>query len=383
MSGEGPRPSAARSADLERCPWNADRNAAARSADLERLTWSALQVLESVLMEYRFLGRSGLQVSELCLGTMMFGERTDERTSHQILDAFAEAGGNFIDTADRYGQGRSEEILGGWLKGRRRGDFVIATKVFGDMGPGPNDGGLSRKHILDAVHASLRRLGTDHIDLYQLHVWDDGTPIEETLSTMDALVKAGTIRYVGASNFCGWQLQKAVDASRQNGWETLVSLQPLYNLLDRDAEWELFPVCRSEGIGVIPWSPLRAGWLSGGHRRGMTAPSEGTRVEREAEVGTIPWSEYATERTWRVIDEVTAIAGETGRTAAQVSLRWLLQREPVTAPIIGPRSLEHARDNLATADWSLTPEQTDRLTAASTPDTVPYPYGLLAGFSRR
>jgi aryl-alcohol dehydrogenase-like predicted oxidoreductase len=334
-------------------------------------------------MEYRFLGRSGLQVSELCMGTMMFGEQTDEQTGHQILDTFVAAGGNFIDTADVYAHGRSEEILGSWLKNKRRDDYVIGTKAFGEMGPGPNDQGLSRKHILDAVQASLRRLGTDYIDLYQLHVWDDGTPIEETLSTLDALVKAGTVRYVGASNFCGWQLQKALDVSRQNGWEAFVSLQPLYNLLDRDAEWELFPVCRSEGLGVIPWSPLRAGWLSGAHRRGMTSPSEGTRVKRESDAGSIPWNGYATERTWRVIDEVSAIAAETGRTAAQVSLRWLLQHEQVTAPIIGARTLEHAKDNLAAADWSLTAEQADRLTAASATETPPYPYGLLARLARR
>lgn len=322
-------------------------------------------------------------MSELCLGTMMFGERTDEQTSHQILDTFVEAGGNFIDTADVYGHGRAEEILGSWLKTRRREDYVIATKAFGEMGPGPNERGLSRKHILDAVRASLRRLGTDHIDLYQLHVWDDGTPLEESLSTLDGLVREGIVRYLGVSNFTGWQLQKAVDISLLRGWETVVCLQPLYNLLDREAEWELFPVCRAEGLGVIPWSPLRAGWLSGTHRRGTTAPAEGTRVKAQAEAGSIPWSDYATERTWRVTDEVAAIATETGRTAAQVSLRWLLQRPPVTAPIIGPRTLDHAKDNLATLDWALTPEQVDRLTAASETETLPYPYGLLTRFVRR
>ena len=334
-------------------------------------------------MDYRFLGRSGLQVSELCLGTMMFGDRTDEQTSHQILDTFVEAGGNFIDTADVYGQGRSEEILGRWLKTRRREDYVVATKAYGEMGPGPNERGSSRKHILDAVRASLRRLGTDHIDLYQLHVWDDGTPLEESLSTLDGLVRDGTVRYIGVSNFTGWQLQKAVDIASLRGWEALVCLQPLYNLLDREAEWELFPVCHGEGLGVIPWSPLRAGWLSGAHRRGTTAPVEGSRVEAAAEAGAIPWSGYATERTWRVVDEVSAIATETGRTAAQVSLRWLLQRAPVTAPIIGPRTLGHAKDNLATVEWTLTPEQADRLTAASETETLPYPYGLLTRFVRR
>src|SRR4051794_24547963 len=177
-----------------------------RYSNLERapgqeasLIWSALHVLASSAMDYRFLGGSGLQVSELCLGTMMFGVEVDEQTSHRILDTFAEAGGTFIDTADVYGRGRSEEILGRWLKDRRRDDYVIATKAFGEMGPGPNDRGLSRKHLLDAVRASLRRLGTDYIDLYQVHVWDDGTPLEETLSTLDALVREGTVRYVGAS----------------------------------------------------------------------------------------------------------------------------------------------------------------------------------------
>ena len=334
-------------------------------------------------MDHRFLGRSGLRVSELCLGTMMFGERTDEQTSHRILDTFAEAGGTFIDTADVYGHGRSEEILGSWLKTRRREDYVVATKAFGEMGPGPNERGLSRKHILDAVAASLRRLGTDHIDLYQLHVWDDGTPLEESLSTLDGLVREGTVRYLGVSNFTGWQLQKAVDLSLLHGWETVVSLQPLYNLLDREAEWELLPVCRAEGLGVIPWSPLRAGWLSGAHRRGATAPAAGSRVASAAETGVIPWGGYATERTWRVIDEVTAIAAGTGRTAAQVSLRWLLQRPPVTAPIIGPRTLDHVRDNLATTEWALTPEQLERLTAVSETATLPYPYGVQARFVRR
>ncbi|GAA4621020.1 aldo/keto reductase [Actinoallomurus vinaceus] len=333
-------------------------------------------------MEHRFLGRSGLQVSELCLGTMMFGVETDEQTSHHIMDAYAEAGGTFLDTADVYAQGGSEEILGRWLKNKNRDDFVIATKAFGKTGPGPNDGGVSRKHILDAVHASLRRLGTDHIDLYQVHVWDDATPLEETLSTLDTLVRNGTVRYVGASNFCGWQLQKALDLSAMHGWEPFVCLQPLYNLLDREAEWELLPVCRSEGLGVIPWSPLRAGWLSGKYRRGTTAPSEGSRVKQGEDSGTIPWSKYATERTWRVVDEVAAIAAETGRTAAQVSLRWLMQRTPVTAPIIGARTVDHVKDNLAAVEWSLTAEQVDRLTAASDIEP-PYPYKLQSRFVRR
>ncbi|HEV7626939.1 MAG TPA: aldo/keto reductase, partial [Streptomyces sp.] len=208
-------------------------------------------------MRNRLLGNSGLRVSELCLGSMTFGRETDEETSSSILDTFVEAGGNFIDTADVYSRGGSEEILGRWLTKQRRDDLVVATKVRFPMGDGPNDKGLGRKHIIEGVEASLRRLRTDYIDLYQVHCWDPATPLEQTLSTLDSLVRAGKVRAVGASNFSGWQLQKAVDISRRRGWEPFTCLQPLYNLLDRETEWELLPVCRNEGLGVIPWSPLR------------------------------------------------------------------------------------------------------------------------------
>ena len=206
-------------------------------------------------MKTRFLGRSGLQVSELCLGTMTFGRETTEEVSHQILDRFVEAGGTFIDTADVYTRGASEEILGRWLKGQPRDDLIIATKVRFPMGEGPNDAGLSRKHILAGVEASLKRMDSDYIDLYQIHGWDPGTPLEESLQTLDGLIKSGKVRYIGASNLTAWQLQKAVDISRQNGWEPFSSLQPLYNLLDRELEWDLVPVCLNEGVGIIPWSP--------------------------------------------------------------------------------------------------------------------------------
>jgi aryl-alcohol dehydrogenase-like predicted oxidoreductase len=273
----------------------------------------------------RFLGASGLKVGELGLGAGMFGDRTDEATGIQILDRFTDAGGTLVDTADVYTGGRSEEIIGRWLLGRPRENVVIATKV--RWGSGSNREGLSRKHILAAVEASLRRLGTDHIDLYQIHAWDDGAPLTETLSTMDTLVQAGKIRYVGVSNYCGWQLQKAVDLSRVHGWQPPVSLQALYNLLDREAEWELVPVCRNEGLGMLSWSSLRAGWLAGRYRRGMTAPAPESRVRMAADEGwPEQWANYATEHTWRVLDEVHAVAVETGRTAAQVSLRWLIQR---------------------------------------------------------
>src|SRR5208337_696906 len=197
----------------------------------------------------------------------------------RMLDRFVEAGGNFIDTANVYNDGVSEEIIGRWLKDKHRDDFVIATKVRFPMGEGPNDVGLTRKHILAAVEESLRRLGTTYIDLYQVHVWDEFTPLEETLSTLNMLVQSSKVRYIGASNFTGWQLQNAIDMSKQKGWEPFCCLQPQYNLLCRSTEWEVLPVCEHEGLGVIPWSPLLGGWLSGKFHRGMTAPPEDTRVK--------------------------------------------------------------------------------------------------------
>jgi len=328
-------------------------------------------------MNYRFLGRSGLKVSEFCLGAMTFGREASEQVSRQILDRFVEAGGNFIDTADVYSWGASEEVVGRWLKGRRRDDLVIATKVRFPMGQGPNDVGLSRKHVLSAIDASLRRLGADYVDLYQVHSWDSATPLEETLSTLDGLVRSGKVRYVGASNFGGWQLQKAIDTSRQRGWEVFSSLQPLYNLLDRSTEWELLPVCRNEGLGVICWSPLRGGWLSGKYRRGMTAPPENTRVKTAEEQGwSESWSAYNNERTWSILDELFAVAKEVGKTPAQVALNWLLQRPGVTAPIVGARTMKHLEDNLGATGWSLDGEAMARLNEVSEPK-VPYPYGFI------
>ena len=236
-------------------------------------------------MDYRFMGKTGLRVSDLCLGAMTFGREADEKLSHQMMDRFVEAGGNFIDTANVYSLGLSEEIVGSWLQTQHRDDLVIATKVRFPMGPGPNEVGLSRKHILASVEASLRRLHTDYIDLYQVHCWDPITPLEETLSTLNDLVRDGKVRYIGASNYSGWQLQKAIDLSKQMGWEPFTCLQPLYNLLDRSLEWELIPLSLNEGVGVIPWSPLRGGWLSGKFRRGMTMPAEGTRSREGGERG--------------------------------------------------------------------------------------------------
>ncbi len=329
-------------------------------------------------MNYRYMGRTGLKVSELCLGAMTFGREANEDDSRAMMDCFVDRGGNFIDTANVYGQGASEEIVGRWLSGQKRDDLVIATKVRFAMGSGPNDLGLSRKHILASVDASLRRLNTDYIDLYQIHCWDSGTPPEETLATLNALVQSGKVRYLGASNVAGWQLQKAADLCRQQGWEPFTCLQPLYNLLDRSIEYELLPVCANEGIGVIPWSPLRGGWLSGKYRRGMTAPPEDTRVEAAERGGwSERWSAYNTEHTWRVVDALLAVAESAQKTPAQVALNWLLRQPAVTAPIIGARSLSQLEQNLAASGWALTPEQLGALEAASQ-QPMPYPYNWLA-----
>jgi aryl-alcohol dehydrogenase-like predicted oxidoreductase len=314
---------------------------------------------------------------------MTFGREASEQDSRQMLDRFVAAGGNFIDTADVYTRGVSEEIVGRWLKGKQRDDLVIATKVRFAMGKGQNDVGLSRKHILSGIEASLRRLDTDYIDLYQVHCWDQPTPLEETLSTLDSLVKSGKVRYLGASNFYGWHLQKASDLCREHGWEPFVCLQPQYNLLERAIEWEVLPVCQNEGLGVIPWSPLRGGWLSGKYRRGMTAPPEGTRVKAAEEQGwSESWSAYNNDRTWHILDTLFAVAEQIGKTPAQVALNWVLLRPGVTAPIIGARTMEQLEANLGAVGWALNQEQMDKLNQASEPLRL-YPYDFVMHNQRR
>lgn len=328
-------------------------------------------------MDYRFLGKTGMKVSELCLGAMTFGRETPEEESYRMMDRFAEAGGNFIDSANVYSRGISEGITGKWLKNKRRQDWVIATKVRFPMGDGPNEVGLSRKHILAAVEDSLHHLRTDYIDLYQVHAWDSATPLEETLSTLDRLVRDGKVRYIGVSNFAAWQLQKAIDLSKMHGWEPFVCLQPLYNLLDREVEWELAPVCLNEGVGIIPWSPLRGGWLSGKYQRGMKAALEGTRVEEASKNNWgESWEKYNNDRTWRVLDALHVAAIRTGKKPAQVALRWLLQKPGVTAPIIGVRTMDHLETNLGAAGWALSSEEMQALDTASEKD-APYPVELV------
>ncbi|CAG7645618.1 aldo/keto reductase [Actinacidiphila bryophytorum] len=330
-------------------------------------------------MEYRNLGRSGCAVSALCLGTMTFGSESDEKTAFAQLDRFVEAGGTFIDTADVYSGGRSEEIVGRWIADRPADvteQVVIATKGRFPMGPGPNDAGLSRRHLDRALTASLRRLGVDSIDLYQVHSWDPLTPVEETLQFLSDAVHQGRIHYVGLSNFTGWQLQKAVDTADFRGLVRPVTLQPQYSLLSREIEWEITPACESEGLGLLPWSPLGGGWLTGKYRRDER-PTGATRLGENPDRGVEAYDRRAAmARTWAVVDEVQAVAEETGATMAQVALAWLLDRPAVTSVILGARTVEQLDDNLGSADLRLTAEQTARLDKASDPGAADYPYGV-------
>ncbi len=336
-------------------------------------------------MQYRYLGQTGMQVSELCLGAMTFGRETSEEDSFTMMDMFAEAGGNFIDTADVYTRGVSEEIVGKWLQNQTREDYVIATKVRFPMGEGINDQGVSRKHIMDGIHNSLRRLQVDYIDLYQVHCWDYGTPIEETLYTLNTLVEQGLVRYIGLSNYKAYQIQKAVDVCAANGWTVPISLQPLYNLLDRSLEWEIVEACIANGIGIIPWSPLRGGWLSGKYRRGMEQPPQDTRIAKAEQEGWLEmWSNYNNDRTWNIIDALVETAQTLEKSPAQVALNWVKDQPGVTAPIIGASKTHHLQDNLASVGWSLTAEQRDYLnTVSAMPGPYPYDFIEVVGSSRR
>jgi aryl-alcohol dehydrogenase-like predicted oxidoreductase len=327
-------------------------------------------------MEFRTLGRTGTAVSTLCLGSMTFGAETDAAGSRAQLDRFVERGGNFIDTADVYSRGVSEEIIGGWLGARPgiRDRLVIATKGRFPMGEGRNDAGLSRTHLTRALDASLRRLGTDHVDLYQAHAFDPVTPLPETLRFFDDAVRAGKIRYAGVSNFTGWQLQKAALLCEFLRLAPVVTLQPQYNLLARDIEWEVIPVCVNEHIGVLPWSPLAGGWLTGKYRRDE-APTGATRLGENPGRGVEAYDRRNTDRTYRVVDAVRAIADGRGVTPAVVALAWLVDRPAVSSVILGARTLEQLDDNLAAAEVHLTAEEAAILDEASAPPVADYPYG--------
>ncbi len=329
-------------------------------------------------MEFRTLGGTGTAVSSLCLGTMTFGNESDESVSHAQLDRFVEVGGNFIDTANVYSRGVSEEIIGRWLAKRPgvRDQVVIATKGRFPMGDGPNDVGLSRVSLSRALDASLSRLGIDAIDLYQAHAWDPVTPIEETLRFYDDAVRAGKIRYVGVSNFLGWQLQKAALLTKFLGLPPIVTLQPQYSLLVRGIEHELVPVCENENIGILPWSPLGGGWLTGKYQRD-SRPTGATRLGENPERGMEAYDpRNRDERTWRIIDAVSAVATGRGVTMSQVSLSWLADRPAVTSVILGARTVEQLDDNLGAAQLHLSAEETAALDQASAPVIDDYPYGV-------
>jgi len=314
-------------------------------------------------MDYRKLGGTGLKVSELCLGTMQFGWTTDEANAVAVMDAFVAAGANFIDTADIYtmwgprglaAAGESEEIIGRWMKARgNRADLVVATKVRGKMAEGPNGEGLSRRRVIACCEASLRRLQTDYIDLYQCHWVDLETPIEETLGALDDLVRAGKVRYIGASNYPAWRLMEAIWQSDKRGLARFVSYQPQYSLMERAGfEIEAMPLCKHHQLGVIPYSPLAGGFLSGKYRRGVKVESI-----RAGEVRDL----YANERGFVVIDELEKIGRAHGKTVAQTALAWMLTNPVVTAPIVGANNVAQLNDALGAVGYRLAAGEMDAL----------------------
>ncbi len=338
-------------------------------------------------MEYRRLGSSGLMVPALCFGTGTFGGRgemfqawgaTDVAEATRLVDICLDAGVTMFDSANTYSRGAAEEILGQAIKGRRD-RVLISTKGTFRVGTGPNDVGSSRHFLTRAVEGSLRRLGTDYIDVYQLHGFDALTPVEEALSTLDDLVRAGKIRYIGCSNFSGWHLMKSLAASEKHGWARYVVHQAYYSLVGRDYEWELMPLGLDQGVACAAWSPLGWGRLTGKIRRGQPLPQT-SRLHAKAVVDAGP--PIADEHLFRVVDALDEVAAETGRTVPQVAINWLLQRPTVATVIIGARNEEQLRQNLGAVGWSLTPEQVARLDAASA-TTPAYPYWHQRGFAER
>ncbi|WP_421927724.1 aldo/keto reductase [Neoaquamicrobium sediminum] len=338
-------------------------------------------------MEYRRLGASGLKVPALSFGAGTFGGsgplfgawgNTDAAEARRLVEICLEAGVNLFDTADVYSNGASEEVLGAALKGLRD-EVLISTKMSLPMGDGPNDAGSSRSRLIKGVEDALRRLGTDRIDIFQLHAFDAETPIEEVLSTLDTLVRAGKLRYVGVSNFSGWQIMKALAVADRHGWPRYVAHQVYYSLVGRDYEWDLMPLGRDQGVGALVWSPLGWGRLTGKIRRGQPLPA-GSRLHDTASFGP----PVEDEHLFRVVDALEEVAGELGKTVPQVAINWLLRRPTVSSVIIGARNEEQLRQNLGAVGWSLTPEQIARLDTASEV-TAPYPhfpYRRQEGFAR-
>jgi len=332
-------------------------------------------------MKMRFLGKSGIRVSELCFGTMTFGGRgdffkavgqVDQNEANTMVAMALDAGINFFDTADVYSQGLSEEICGKAL-GDRRKNVILATKVRARTGPGPNDVGLSRHHILEECDASLKRLGTDYIDLYQVHSFDPITPLEETLRTLDDLVRQGKVRYIGCSNFAAWQLMKALAVSEKYGWERFISLQAFYSLLARELENELVPLCLDQGMGILVWGPLSWGFLTGNYRRGQPRPKD----SRITKLESIPLV-FDEEKGFDVVDELDLISKEHKVTVPQAAINYLLRKPGITSVIIGARTRQQLADNLKATDWEMTSSEMARLDQITNPLPL-YPYWFLTG----
>ncbi len=330
-------------------------------------------------VDYRTLGRSGCAVSNLCLGTMTFGAETDEAGSHEQLDQFVDAGGTLVDTADVYSRGVSEEIIGRWYASRPSDiteRVVLATKGRFPMGTEPNAQGLSARHLTRALDASLARLGLDRVDLYQVHAYDPFTPLEETLRALDGFVRAGKIGYYGLSNFTGWQLTKAVHLAAALGIAAPVTLQPQYSLIVREIEWEIVPAALDAGLGLLPWSPLGGGWLSGKYSRDQR-PSGDTRLGEDPNRGMEAYDRRGTARTWDIIDAVQKVAEGRGLSMAEVALAWVTDRPAVTSTILGARTTAQLATNLRAADLHLSAEETAALNDASDLQATDYPYGSM------
>ena len=337
-------------------------------------------------MEYRRLGASGFTVPALSFGTGTFGGRgeffqawgsTDVAEARRLIDICLDAGLNMFDSADIYSAGAAEEVLGQALKDRPRDSLIISSKATFRFGEAANQVGSSRYHLIDSVHRQLKRLGTDYIDLFQLHGFDAMTPVDEVLSTLDQLVREGKIRYIGVSNFSGWHVMKSLAAADRYGYPRYVANQTYYSLIGRDYEWELMPLGLDQGLGAVVWSPLGWGRLTGKVRRGQPLP-ETSRLHKTADMGPPLEDEYV----YRVVDALDAVAGETGKTVAQIALNWVLQRPTVSTVIVGARNEEQLKQNLGAVGWTLTPEQIRRLDAASAKPAA-YPYWHQAGFGER
>ncbi|MDR3666332.1 MAG: aldo/keto reductase [Ignavibacteriaceae bacterium] len=331
-------------------------------------------------MKMRFLGNTGIKVSEICFGAMTFGGRSfwkvigevDQKEANSIVNTAIENGINFFDTADVYSEGLSEEILGKAL-GANRKNIILATKVRGRTGKGPNEIGLSRHHIIENCNASLKRLGTDYIDLYQVHSFDPAAPMEETLRALDDLVRIGKVRYIGASNHTGWQLMKALSISEKQNLEKYVTLQAYYSLIARDLEYELVPLCLDQKLGILTWSPLGGGFLTGKYRRGKNRPEGARRTDPTGQ-----FLQFDENKGFDIVDELERIASNHNATITQAALNYLLRKPGVSSVITGARTKEQIADTVKTSDWEMSPEEVKRLDDLSKPPRI-YPYWMLEG----